>query len=591
MTTLYETSSVEPPLTGEDWAYEFVPSLIRGINVAVDSYDLDNEQALSAENLRIFKSEVTTDYGYTTFGQVIRGNPRATYEFYLQNNTSYLTLLTNATFYVWDGTVSEWEYVSDGTDTTTNGALTGGETSITVVDITGFSDGDHVGIALDDGTQHRTTINGTPSGSTIVITDAIPSASALGSSFVKAVDLNGDDDIGSSLITWPAQDAMYFANGIDTPKKFDGVTCTDVLNLPGSSFTCRLVTVFENYLLLLNTTESGTAYPQRVRWAEIGTDDNWNASVNFTDLYNKEDWITATQQVGPYNIIYKERSIIRQEFVGSVDQTWQFTPTIDAEGALNQDAVVNLGDLHVVFGNSNIYEYNGGFDLQPIGDNIYNNLFGQHGNLNGEFAARVFGLYVEETDEVWYFYPKGSDEFPKSMVKYKISSGSWTTREFQMGITGYGFFSTSTDLVWNQASGSWEAQDYTWVSRQTQANSPTIHLCGDDLQVYEYDYIASDDAGTAIPYEFITKDFYVPNRKMRTNRFEFWMKGTGITIEISLDRGQSYTTLGTFSPGAEFSRIRTWKQLVGRSVRFRFSGTSTFGIIWMGFTFKGESQW
>jgi len=58
-------------------------------------------------------------------------------------------------------------------DTELSADIASDETDITVDAITGFSDGDYIGVELDNGEMQWTTINGTPSGSTIVLTDAL----------------------------------------------------------------------------------------------------------------------------------------------------------------------------------------------------------------------------------------------------------------------------------------------------------------------------------------------------------------------------------------------------------------------------------
>ena len=69
------------------------------------------------------------------------------------------------------------------------------------------------------------------------------------------------------------------------------------------------------------------------------------------------------------------------------------------------------------------------------------------------------------------------------------------------------------------------------------------------------------------------------------------MKGTTVLIEASFDQGASWETLGTVSPGNVFSRQRLYKQFVGRSIRFRFTGSNGFGLDWIGFKYKRESIW
>ena len=75
-------------------------------------------------------------------------------------------------------------YVFGRTDTTVNTNELTGQTSITVASITGIADGDTLGILLDDDSWHWSTVNGAPSGTTVVITDALPSAAGTGARFI-----------------------------------------------------------------------------------------------------------------------------------------------------------------------------------------------------------------------------------------------------------------------------------------------------------------------------------------------------------------------------------------------------------------------
>jgi len=595
MTTLYETAPEEVQPSADEWNYQLVERLTRGLNISDRVELIRDEESLVGDNIRFSKGRVLVDFGYKTFGQVIRGSPRATFQFFLKNGSSILVLITNLTFYRYVEAVSEWQYPSDGTKTTMNTAETAGGTTLDVVSISGFSNGDFIGVELDSGKQHQTTINGAPSGNNITITDAIPSGetAGAGNDVIKAVVLTGTDNVPVSITTWAAFDKMYFANGADKPREFNGTDVSIISNLPSSGNTlCRLVAVFNNHLLLMHTTEGGTAFPQRARWSEPGVDNNFNESVNFNDLFDSEDFIVATETLGTFQVIYKERSIYRMEFLGLSDQTWQFTRTIDGEGALNQDAVINLGDEHLFMGNANIYRYDGNFSIDPVGDNIFDKIFAQDGELNPEFTSRVFGVYVEELDEAWWFYPSGNDAFPKNMIKYKVSTRAWSIRKFSIALAGFGFFQAQADVTWATALGTWAAYVGPWLSKQVQTNAPTLHILSQDqLRVYEYDYITALDDGTAISFEFVTKDFYVPNRELRFDRYEFFMKGATVLIEASFNQGDSFETLGTVSPGNVFSRQRLYKQIVGRSVRFRFTGSNGFGLDWLAFKFKRESIW
>jgi len=53
------------------------------------------------------------------------------------------------------------------------------DTTLTVDSITGISDGDYIGIELDDGSLEWTTVNGDPSGTTVTITTGVTSAAGV----------------------------------------------------------------------------------------------------------------------------------------------------------------------------------------------------------------------------------------------------------------------------------------------------------------------------------------------------------------------------------------------------------------------------
>lgn len=66
------------------------------------------------------------------------------------------------------------------TETALKVAASATDTTIDVDSIAGIADGDNIGIVLDNDTFHWTTVNGAPAGDTITLTDAMPSAAAIG---------------------------------------------------------------------------------------------------------------------------------------------------------------------------------------------------------------------------------------------------------------------------------------------------------------------------------------------------------------------------------------------------------------------------
>lgn len=589
--TLLDTASKEARPSPEDWGYEFLDFLDRGVDLSSKPRSLADGAVLKAENVRFFRNAAVVTLGYKSFSNVVEGTPRASYQLFLKNGSSFLTLITNTRFYVWNSNSNEWDYVSNGNETTLNDDHSATDTNLTVVDSSGFSVSDIIGVRLNDGSQHRTTISAIPDGTHITLADGLPDDSDSGNALVEATVLTGDDDTQPSVTTWAATDKMYFTNYSDPPKSFNGTVTADVSGLP-AGFKAKMVTVHINHLLFFHTEENGTAFPQRERWSDVGSDSTWNVGVNYVDHYDNEAHITAVESLGVYLMIYKERGIIRQEFVGDVLNEWDWVTVIDGEGAVSQDSVLNLGDEHVFWGSANVYRYRGGFDLEAIGDAIFDGvLSASDGDINPDKKQRIFGVYIEEFDEAWFFYPTAGKDWPNRMARLRPINDAWSFRTFPVDIAGFGFFTGRTGVTWNTAVGTWAAATGPWVGTALQAGAPTVLLCdADNDKVYEFDFFASDDDGAAISYELITKDWFESAQEIRFDRYDFRCRGSNILVEASFDGGENYKTLGTVSPGTVIQRQRIYQQNVGRSVRFRFTGSSGFRLEEIGFAFKQESK-
>lgn len=79
------------------------------------------------------------------------------------------------------GTTQGWTCIKR-TETTITANASGGATTITVASIAGLASGDVIGVKLNTGFYHFTTINGAPSGSTVTLTAAVPGAGVVATS-------------------------------------------------------------------------------------------------------------------------------------------------------------------------------------------------------------------------------------------------------------------------------------------------------------------------------------------------------------------------------------------------------------------------
>jgi hypothetical protein len=97
-------------------------------------------------------------------------------------NGIHLWTLTNATLFCTKGVANYSLPGSHCTKDYTSAKLSAnaaiGVTSLSVDSIVGIVNGQNIGILLDNGEMHWTTVNGAPTGTTVIITDALPSPAA-----------------------------------------------------------------------------------------------------------------------------------------------------------------------------------------------------------------------------------------------------------------------------------------------------------------------------------------------------------------------------------------------------------------------------
>jgi len=574
------------------WTYSTVRSLLGGLNTALTPSQLAEEQTPAANNVVIRQGRLEIDTGYAAIGNSIVGTPRRTFLFERNSGSIETVLVTNTRFYEWSTTNADWELVSNGTSTTVAVGAVTTDLTVDVADITGFTDGEPIAIRLDDGTLHETTIDGSPAGATITIDDAFPSAAGIGNAVFESVTLTGTDPEHVTGLTVPWEDWFVFTNNNDNVQRFDG---TDVVDVPGlTATTCKALALFANRLLLIGTTESGTAKPYRVRYCALGNAQSW-PSDNFDDTFTSGAPLIAAAPLGPYMILYRRNGggIVRYEDVGSVTTTFQPKPVVAGHGALSPNSVISLHDRHLVFDSDGIYEYTGGFTTNTaFGARIQRHLFDPNvGDISPQNASRSFAFHESTYDEVFFCYPAKGSTWPNRAVRYQRMTNSFLPRSWSHTLSGFGFFKAEGGTAWDDMTGTWDANTDTWDSQAISTTNATIVLCGSSaLVTYEYDLASADDAGLSISFSVESKSFVQGHKEIRVDRLDQFIRGTSVTLEYSLDQGATWTTWATMSPGASFDEVTVANsQFIARDLRWRWSGTGgTFGLEWFGFLHREE---
>lgn len=151
-----------------------------------------------------------------------------------QGTGLYIWVMSEATLFVQSdqvrytlGTGSTDHAAGSFTETALSAAALNGATSITVDSISGISSADYIGVQVDDGTIHWTTVNGAPSGSTITLTAGLDD-SASDDALVLAYTSN----IVRPIEIVSAR-RLNFISGLDTPIEI--IDREDYFNLPNKT--------------------------------------------------------------------------------------------------------------------------------------------------------------------------------------------------------------------------------------------------------------------------------------------------------------------------------------------------------------------
>lgn len=152
----------------------------------------------------------------------------------------YVFLDGTSQFFTMDGST---DHISSSySKTSTTAAASSGASTLTVATITGFSNGDFIGVELDDGTRQWTTINGAPSGTTITLTATLTDDVASGNTVVAYTSkANNPYRIDGAYI----QNISTPTTPVDTPIRI--INRMDHVDLSNKTATGRPTQIYPDY--------------------------------------------------------------------------------------------------------------------------------------------------------------------------------------------------------------------------------------------------------------------------------------------------------------------------------------------------------
>jgi hypothetical protein len=577
----------------KDWDDLTVDNFFGGLVLDADSEVLEKNEFVEFDSYVIRDKRVKRDTGYTPYLGPVLGHPRRQVAYILPNGTIHEILITDTTVYrAFNG---QWQYVSSGTSTTLNANEAGGSTAINVTSIVGFADNDPVGIMLDTGQMHFSQVNGAPAAGIINIDDPLPSPATSGNAIVKSVALSGVSSRHVTVAVIPWNEWLVFTNGINNVKRFDpaALTVIDVPGLPANT-TCQTLALYDNSLLIGNTTEGGVRFPFRYRYSAKGDATNWTTlEAGYTDILDSAHDIIQMLGLGPYLILYRDKSIARISISNSGTKRFDNVTTIAGVGIFSTLGVVDLIDKHIVWGNDDFYWYRGGFSIEPIGSPIKDHVFGKAGLLTHVEQTRgeAFAVLFPKTNEVLFLHhvDPGADH-PNLALRYFLDYNKWAHRTFGDTFSGFGTHILAESKTWADLE-SWEDLTSSWAAFEGLGEALEIVLLGSDTnQSFIYDYETSTDDGVDITAIAETKDFAHPSLILRHSWVDVGLANGSTIVEVSLNKGDTWLPMGVVLAPAKTTKYRLYRDFASRTFRYRFTTIDPVTLVFLNAHFKYEYE-
>ena len=260
-------------------------------------------------------------------------------------------------------------------------------------------------------------------------------------------------------------------NGVDVPQMM-GTAATDFAALSNwlASTTTKVIRPFKRFLVALDTTESSTRYPFRVRWshpAEGGTVPvTWSASddtkdAGYVDLSQTNGFVIDALPLGDSNIIYKEDSVWSMTYEGG-QSIFGFRQIFSDAGILGRDCVQSFDSQHFVVSEDDVYTHNGQQKQSVVDTVIRDELFN---SMHPEYKTRTFVAADREKNEMWICFPSTSSTgaADKAFV-WNWRNNSWTIRDLpQANFISWGVVDTVSTTDWSE-TGEWNTDTESWDS-------------------------------------------------------------------------------------------------------------------------------
>lgn len=359
---------------------------------------------------------------------------------------------------------------------------------------------------------------------------------------------------------------LVYGSKQNAPRKWNGSSDTAISE--ASTYKPKIIVPYQFRLLMFNFYSNSTDYPVTFRYSVANDFEDWDgtgsAARNMPQGAGSQ--IMNAVAIKDYVGVYKDKSISVLDYVGG-SSIFATAVHIDGTGLLAQDAIVNLGTSHIFLGSDyNIYEWNGGWELIPIGNTVKKYI---KDNIYKTNKAKCFAVPNYERTEAHFFIPIGTDSYPTKFLTYNWTDKTWALNTVA-SCSGGGNLNTS-------------GVEKTMLALE----AATVH---------NYDYSSQNDGSTAINSWFTTPDITIDKEEYKIKRKDYKnvyvdAKGDNLSMYHSTDEGDSYSDADTDAlEDEDVYNLHAFNYAkAARNIRFKFANAAsdeTYAVRFVGIEHK-----
>lgn len=291
--------------------------------------------------------------------------------------------------------------------------------------------------------------------------------------------------------TWtgalPSDKILFVTNDTEADgiKYWDGTVWTDAsFEVESGIFldTCRMLVVYKNRLVALNTVENGLRYDNRARWASYGNPfrvNGWrkDLSGNGSALdAGTEENIISCAFVRDRLIVFFEESTWELAYTGNDAQPFAWQKLNSNLGADSTFSAVPLDRVSLVVGNVGIHACDGR-GVERIDDKIPDTIWEAKDDNSG--VDRIHGIFDYFAEQVYWTFPnidtnEYSSTFPNRVLVYNFVTKSWAFNDDSLTCFGYYFARSASAVNWDSTEVTWSNNQVSWDSGFGQSGNQDI---------------------------------------------------------------------------------------------------------------------